>query len=207
MNKCEEFWDGAAKTPGLPVPISGTNGHLAECPACAARLAHFQRLELGLKALAADRQPAAAPARVESALIAAFRAHRARRGATLWRRPAMLWSGAALAAALAVAFWIAPGALPRRGSHAPAPAAHRGPSGRVELAALTPETYSDGFIPLPNAPQIDPNDDVNVVRMEMPRSTMLSLGLEVSPDDVSQTVEAEVMLGPDGLARAVRFLD
>jgi hypothetical protein len=36
---------------------------------------------------------------------------------------------------------------------------------------------------------------------------MLVVGLEVSPERVSERVEAEVMLGPDGLARAVRFAD
>ncbi len=69
------------------------------------------------------------------------------------------------------------------------------------------EETDDGFIPLPNAPQIDPNDDVNVVRMELPRSAMLAVGLEVSPEQVSDTVEAEVKIGPDGLARAVRFME
>jgi hypothetical protein len=77
----------------------------------------------------------------------------------------------------------------------------------VELAALTMEETDDGFIPLPNAPQIDPNDDVNVVRMELPRSAMLAVGLDVNPEQVSETVEAEVMLGSDGLARAVRFME
>jgi hypothetical protein len=48
---------------------------------------------------------------------------------------------------------------------------------------------------------------VNVVRVEMPRSAMLALGLEVSPERASELVAADVMLGPDGLARAVKFLD
>jgi hypothetical protein len=77
----------------------------------------------------------------------------------------------------------------------------------VELASLAIDEADDGFIPIPNAPQIDPNDDVNVVRMELPSSAMLAVGLEVSPEHVSDTVEAEVKLGSDGLARAVRFLE
>ena len=36
---------------------------------------------------------------------------------------------------------------------------------------------------------------------------MLAVGLEVNPDQVSDTVEAEVKLGSDGLARAVRFME
>jgi hypothetical protein len=65
----------------------------------------------------------------------------------------------------------------------------------------------DGFIPLPNARRLDPNEDVNVVRVEVPRSAMLSVGLAVSADRVSELVEADVVLGADGLARAIRFVD
>jgi len=36
---------------------------------------------------------------------------------------------------------------------------------------------------------------------------MIALGLEVSPERASELVPADIMLGPDGLARAVRFLD
>jgi hypothetical protein len=36
---------------------------------------------------------------------------------------------------------------------------------------------------------------------------MLSVGLAVSADRVSELVEADVVLGADGLARAIRFVD
>jgi len=36
---------------------------------------------------------------------------------------------------------------------------------------------------------------------------MLVVGYDVNPERVSEPVQAEVMLGPDGLARAVRFMD
>ena len=36
---------------------------------------------------------------------------------------------------------------------------------------------------------------------------MIELGFAVSAERAAERVEAEVMLGPDGLARAVRFLD
>jgi hypothetical protein len=60
---------------------------------------------------------------------------------------------------------------------------------------------------LPNAARIEPNEDLNVVRVEVPRSAMIALGYAVSEDRASESVEAEVVLGPDGLARAVRFLE
>jgi hypothetical protein len=46
-----------------------------------------------------------------------------------------------------------------------------------------------------------------MVRVEVPRSAMLEVGLAVSADRVSELVEADVVLGPDGLARAIRFVD
>jgi len=81
----------------------------------------------------------------------------------------------------------------------------------VELAMAQPQvdqTDYDGFIPLPNTPGVTADeDDVNLVRVEVPRSAMIALGLEVSADRAEELVEADVMLGSNGIARAVRFLD
>jgi hypothetical protein len=95
--------------------------------------------------------------------------------------------------------------------------AHRTASSRVQLAAVEPpadfETLGDAsdtesdFIPLPNAERIEPNEELNVVRVEVPRSAMIALGYAVGEDRASEPVEAEVVLGADGLARAVRFLE
>jgi hypothetical protein len=64
-----------------------------------------------------------------------------------------------------------------------------------------------GFIPLPNAERIAPNEPMNLVRLEVPRSTMIALGFEVRADRAEEAVEADVLLGADGVARAVRFLN
>jgi hypothetical protein len=48
---------------------------------------------------------------------------------------------------------------------------------------------------------------MNVVRVEVPRSAMIALGYSVPADRASERVRAEVVMGSDGLARAVRFLD
>jgi len=91
--------------------------------------------------------------------------------------------------------------------------ARRSPPGAIELAAVEAvpafdSLYGDeDFIPLPNTAEIAPNEDVNLVRVEVPRSAMIELGFAVSAERASETVEAEVVLGADGLARAVRFLD
>ena len=199
---CAEFWNE------MPELVSGEGSqheHLKQCPQCAALIDRQRRLASGLRTMAHEMSAVAAPPQVEANLIDAFRREMAPAGPRLVRMrmlPAFSWLAAA-AAVIAMAAWVAP----RRHTAAP-PAAHHTPAAGMELASLTDDSADDdGFIPLPNAERVGPNDDVHVVRMELPRSAMLVVGLEVSPERVSERVEAEVMLGPDGLARAVRFAD
>ena len=63
------------------------------------------------------------------------------------------------------------------------------------------------FIPLLDAEELETSDEVDVVRVEVPRSAMAALGFVVSAERASERVEADVAIGPDGLARAVRFVD
>jgi len=48
---------------------------------------------------------------------------------------------------------------------------------------------------------------MDVVHVEVPRSAMLAVGIQVSPERTGEMVQADVMLDSDGVARAVRFLD
>jgi hypothetical protein len=153
-----------------------------------------------------------APARVENAVVAAFRSQRDRqsRPHLMWL-PVLTWASAA-AILIVLAVFVVRGRQPVVPRRTVPPA--------VELAAapapldwgagdeaLSGDGASGDFIPLPNAEQVGENDDVNVVRMEVPRSAMLTVGLPVSMDRASELVEADVMLGSDGLARAVRFVN
>jgi hypothetical protein len=64
----------------------------------------------------------------------------------------------------------------------------------------------EGFVRLPNAPRIDPNEDYNVVRVEVPGSAMIAMGVSVSEDRAAETLLADVALASDGTARAVRLV-
>jgi hypothetical protein len=199
---CAEFWD---QMPELASGDSSEHGHLRDCPQCAGLIERQRRLASGLRTMAGDMRAVAAPPRVEANLIEVFRREvapaRPRTVRIRWI-PAFSWAAAA-AAVIAMGVLVV---VPRR--HVAIPAVHHSPAPAVELAQLADEgADDDGFIPLPNAERVGPNDDVNVVRMELTRSAMLVVGLDVSPDRVSEPVQAEVMLGPDGLARAVRFVD
>jgi hypothetical protein len=62
------------------------------------------------------------------------------------------------------------------------------------------------FMPIGYAGPINPQDGGQLVRVELPRSAMLSMGLPVNMDRYGERVKADVLLGPDGLARAIRFV-
>jgi anti-sigma factor RsiW len=197
---CQEFWN--------TIPELGDcedNRHLLECPACAARMSRYRELDAGFRAVAAGFRRVEAPPRVEARLRSAFRRHTGTESRTPSRRwiPAVTW-----ATAFAVLFALAALLVrPRQPEAARPPAQHT-----VELAMLLPQTDADGFIPLPGAAGVTAGDaadedDVNLVRVAVPRSTMIALGFDVSSDRAEELVQADVMLGSNGVARAVRFLD
>jgi hypothetical protein len=64
----------------------------------------------------------------------------------------------------------------------------------------------EGFVRLPNAARIEPNEDFNVVRVEVPGSAMIAMGISMSEDRAAENVVADVALGADGTARAVRLV-
>lgn len=197
---CEEFWIHYSQTD------RAEGEHLAQCPECAAKMAGARSVANGLRLLASDMSAIEAPPQIEANLVAAFRRRNGSpklRRAAWWKSPVFVGATAGFAVtALAFGLFI----MPKRRVADP-PAAHHTRSQQIQLASYAPQESDDGFIPLPDVPQIDPNDEVNVVRVELPRSAMLEVGLDVPPDQVAGTVEAEVKLGPDGLARAVRFME
>lgn len=46
-----------------------------------------------------------------------------------------------------------------------------------------------------------------VVRLDIPRSTLFAMGFNVSLENASPTVTADLLIGPDGVTRAVRFVE
>ncbi len=207
---CQQFWNSASDS-DLGKEQSA---HLAECASCARSWEKQQVVRAGLRALAADSRNVEAPPRVEARLVAAFRADsglgQVRPGSAgrprMWV-PVVTWFAAAAAVVLV--------ALAVMSGHPPQPA-HRNLSPRIESATVIsadasgadePGYNAEDFIPLPNAQQLSPDEDVNLVRVELQRSSMIPLGYDVSADRASELVEAEVVLGSDGVARAVRFLD
>lgn len=46
----------------------------------------------------------------------------------------------------------------------------------------------------------------HIVRVDMPRSALFAMGVDVPLENDSETVKADLLVGPDGLTRAVRVL-
>jgi hypothetical protein len=79
------------------------------------------------------------------------------------------------------------------------------PANNLEAAAADDEITTD-FLPLSYGSNISQLDDGQVVRLELPRSALQSFGLPVNAERAGERVKADVLLGHDGVARAIRFV-
>jgi hypothetical protein len=69
-----------------------------------------------------------------------------------------------------------------------------------------PALVQADFVAVPYALPIEPNERAELVRVNVPVAALAQWGLPVSSFDPNQRINAEVVLGEDGLARAVRLV-
>ncbi|HJQ32145.1 MAG TPA: hypothetical protein VJ866_08200, partial [Pyrinomonadaceae bacterium] len=62
------------------------------------------------------------------------------------------------------------------------------------------------FIPLMQGAQYASAEETHLVRVELPRTALASFGLPVNAEAPAGRVKADVLLGEDGVARAIRFV-
>jgi hypothetical protein len=263
----EQMLDQAQRVHGL--------AHAESCARCAARLADERALTLGLHTLATSAQQGEASARVEAALVSAFR----RRDSVVFINPAarparfaqrsrlaQRWRWAASIAAAAALLFLAFAAsrmqpstptqavaardsqavkltpwLPAADERAARPdpvvlSAGRGTQPQPAFltasnrrrdsmygsnrAGTTSEsaqpfkgaadtTGSDiatDFIPLTYGADLSSMDSGRVVRVELPRTALTRFGLPMNAERAGEPVKADVLIGEDGLAQAIRFV-
>jgi len=164
-----------------------------------------QQLVEGLRALAA-LEPRQASPRVEQTLRATFRARAERRRRTIWASTAAAL--VATAAAIAVLFfgpgpWHRNTAAPQIASEllAPAPSVPA-----AQYAVVRTDELASSFYPLPEADELPPVETTLVVRVQLPVSSLQLMGFSMEEDARAEPVQAEVLLGQDGLARGVRLV-
>ena len=73
------------------------------------------------------------------------------------------------------------------------------------VGALAPSARTGEFIPWPGAADLAPLESGELVRVDLPVSLLPSLGVAPPAGHVT-AVTADVVIGQDGLARAVRFV-
>jgi len=199
---CEEFVRSLPDS--LPLLNQEQADHVAVCPECAVVAANRKRLAAGLQALTREWAGTSAPARVEARLLASFRSQ--------WRIPATKSRGswriaAAWASAAALTIGLALALVRQHPTPVPAPAIEAASASAADVNESL-DVEAAGFVPLPDASQMMPDEDVGIVRLELPRASVIALGYPMSEGAAaSDEVEADVVLGADGLARAVRLLD
>jgi len=62
------------------------------------------------------------------------------------------------------------------------------------------------FVPVPNVLPLDSYETGRVLRMELPVSALLDAGFSLPAADPTATVKADVLVGDDGRAHAVRLV-
>ncbi len=150
----------------------------------------FDDVRRDLKALAEADAGLSAPPGVEEHLIAAFRERRAAPRVIAIRPQRRFWAMAAAAAAVVLA-------AVRISMVEPAP---------VQPAAAEPIEVATEFYPL--IPGFDPDEAGSrpAVRVEMPRAVLASFGLPVDAERIDVPIKADLVIGENGMAQAIRFV-
>jgi hypothetical protein len=77
---------------------------------------------------------------------------------------------------------------------------------RSEVANHVTREIATDFMPLGYLNPASLQDGGQIVRVELPRSALVNFGLPVNMDRYHEKVKADVLLGVDGLAHAIRFV-
>ena len=87
-----------------------------------------------------------------------------------------------------------------------------GPPNRGHQDASRPNTgninneIATNFFPIGDTSATSLADGGQLVRVQLPRSALMRFGLPVNMDRANERVKADVLLGSDGIARAIRFV-
>jgi len=148
-----------------------------------------QKLKTALKLVGKTTENLQAPERVKEALLHEFRKptqKRMKAHATFLKAAAILFCVSIIAGVV----YRARIDRPRATTQKP--------------AATETKAVSSEFIPLLHG-EI-PSNSVQVVRVKLPRSSLLEFGLPVNWERADEMIDAEVIVGDEGLPHAIRFI-
>jgi hypothetical protein len=182
--------------------------HAERCLRCAARLEDERAVTFALRAFAARTAGAEAPPRVEAALLRGLHdpeSFAADGPATASPSRAVALLLLAAAAAILAAIVVVP---PRGGRlNGPSPATSLPGSPASEVAAVPGRGQDSDFVALSYGEDLRELDSLQVVSVELPPTALAALGWPAADSVQTGLVKAEVIVGYDGVARAIRFVD
>ncbi|HYE73775.1 MAG TPA: hypothetical protein VEF04_10600 [Blastocatellia bacterium] len=77
----------------------------------------------------------------------------------------------------------------------------------IQVVGQEANEIATEYLPLTLAADLDDSDGGQIIRISLPRSALASFGLPVDPELADEIVRADVMMGDDGLARAIRLIE
>jgi hypothetical protein len=220
---CREIRDQLTEAARAGVLTAVLSAHIAGCEECALFHARQSRLSGAFTALREGLEPP--PLRIEAALLAELDRREVDRRKAPVRRPGYRTTvlGGAIAAALIAGLVFRPhpepiaatpqtltaviSAAPVVAEPAPAPVKpkQRRASRQVKATDAAADINSSPFIELPWTVPLAPNEPASVVRMNLAVSALIAAGFSVNADPAGAAA-ADVVVGMDGRARAVRLV-
>jgi len=215
--KCKEFEAIGLERSGLRMDEldaalrDAAAEHAAHCPGCAALQESWQEARIALQALRETTRDAETPQRVEMRLRHEF----GMRYRTTRARTTAIFAAWALAAAAVlfagVSWWnwklaktqraeVSAGNAVKANASAPALPA----TDTSEETTLVADNEAGNFTLLPGSLPQDV-DDSAIVRVGMQRGALSALGLPVNEERVSEWIQVDLLVGQDGLPKAVRL--
>lgn len=146
------------------------------------------RLKGAMERLAAESRNAGPPPEIEQAVLAEFDRANRQRGIRSW---SILAGVIAASIALVLILEHRPGQQPPA---MPTPVAQ-------DVAGS-----EQPFVPIPYVTPLAPYERAEVVRMEVPVAALIAAGLPMQTADAGAQAEADVVVGQDGRARAIRLV-
>src|ERR1700676_642170 len=212
---CEEFAMAGLDLQSLASATAQESGvqqaareHLRSCPRCSALQTTWETLRSDLRILGAETSQTVVPAAVETKLLAQFRELHKNRKAHNFQVIARwaLVAAAMLALAVGINHWRGQGTpvwetkLPTESGKA----ARITPAGPELGESLVASNDDNDFTLLPGTIPTSLGN-ATVVRVQMQRSALGSLGFTVNEEHAADWIRVDLLLGDDGQPQAVRL--
>jgi hypothetical protein len=210
MMKCEEFEVlglDMDRADAKPEEAASAANHAANCARCSALLESWRELKQDLRVLRETTRLESAPARVEMRLKQELRTRREARVPSRtvrlvsWALPA----AAALAIAIAWTQRQTSVIVPVNTTHPQVAAiAQSNPHPPAESILLASDNDSGDFTQLPASMPTASSEEA-IVQARVQRGALMQFGLPVEPEQASDWVDVDFLVGEDGQPLAVRL--